>query len=145
MKKLTIITFLLFTLSSKAQQTDILYIPDQHSLVGSYNFRQVGVYVGGYYISTLPQPYIYTTPMSIMNRVGLTYVNKDNTYSIMGGAFLQSYYDQVDMIPDVWVKIYPIRMITKDKKSVDFSLGVNYSNGFRYGIDNPTPYLKPLE
>ena len=140
MKKLTIITFLLFTLSAKAQQTDILDIPDQHSLVGSYNFRQVGVYVGGYYISTLPQPYIYTTPMSIMNRVGLTYVNKDNTYSIMGGAFLQSYYDQVDMIPDVWVKIYPIRMITKDKKSIDFSLGINYSNGFRYGVGLSIPY-----
>ena len=140
MKKLTIITFLLFTLSARAQQTDILYIPDQHSLVGSYNFRQVGVYVGGYYISTLPQPYIYTTPMSMMNRVGLTYVNKDNTYSIMGGAFLQSYYDQVDMIPDVWVKIYPIRMITKDKKSIDFSLGINYSNGFRFGVGLSIPY-----
>jgi hypothetical protein len=140
MKKLTIITFLLLTLSARAQQTDILYIPDQHSLVGSYNFKQVGMYVGGYYISTLPQPYIYTTPMSIMNRVGLTYVNKDNTYSIMGGVFLQSYYDQVDMTPDVWVKIYPIRMITKDKKSIDFSLGINYSNGFRYGVGLSIPY-----
>ena len=91
-------------------------------------------------MTTLPQPYIYTTPISIMNRVGLTYVNKNNTYSIMGGAFLQSYYDHVDMIPDVWVKIYPIRMITKDKKSIDFSLGVNYSNGFRYGVGLSIPY-----
>lgn len=91
-------------------------------------------------MTTLPQPYIYTTPISIMNRVGLTYVNKDNTYSIMGGAFLESYYDHVDMIPDVWLKIYPIRMITKDKKSLDFSLGVNYSNGFRYGVGLSIPY-----
>ena len=98
------------------------------------------MYVGGYYITTLPQPYIYTTPMSIMNRIGLTYVNKDNTYSIMCGAFLQSYFDHVDMTPDVWVKFYPIRMITKDKKSLDFSLGVNYSNGFRYGVGLSFPF-----
>jgi hypothetical protein len=140
MKKLIIVLFLLLTLSVKAQQCDILYVPDQHSLVGSYNFKQVGLYVGGYYVTTLPQPYIYTTPISIMNRVGLTYVNKDNTYSIMGGAFLQPYYDHVDMIPDVWVKVYPIRMITKDKKSMNFSLGVNYSNGFRYGVGLSIPY-----
>lgn len=140
MKKITIIIFLLLTLLARAQQTDILYIPDQHSLVGSYNFKQIGVYVGGYYMTTLPQPYIYTTPISMMNRVGLTYVNKDNTYSVMGGAFLQPYYDHVDMIPDVWIKIYPIRMITKDKKSIDFSLGINYSDGFRYGIGLSIPY-----
>jgi hypothetical protein len=140
MKKLTIIVFLLLTLSAKAQQTDILYVPDQNSLVGSYNFKQIGLYVGGYYMTTLPQPYIYTTPISIMNRIGLTYVNKDNTYSIMGGAFLESYYDYVDMTPDLWLKIYPIRMITKDKKSLDFSLGINYSNGFRCGVGLSFPF-----
>lgn len=91
-------------------------------------------------MTTLPQPYIYTTPLSMMNRVGLTYVNKNNTYSIMCGAFLQSYYDHVDMIPDVWVKIYPIRIITKNKKSIDFSLGLNYSGGFRYGVGLSIPY-----
>lgn len=140
MKKLTIIVFALLTLSSKAQQCDILYVPSQHSLVGSYNYKQVGLYVGGYYVTTLPQPYIYTTPISIMNRAGLTYVNKNNTYSIMCGAFLQTYFDHIDMTPDVWIKIYPIRMITKDKKSLDFSLGVNYSNGFRYGVGLSIPY-----
>jgi len=140
MKRLTIIVFLLLTLSVKAQQCDILYVPSQHSLVGSYNFKQVGLYVGGYYVTTLPQPYIYTTPISIMNRAGLTYVNKNNTYSIMCGAFLQTYFDHIDMTPDVWIKFYPIRMITKDKKSLDFSLGVNYSNGFRYGVGLSIPY-----
>jgi hypothetical protein len=140
MKRLTSIVFLLLTLSVKAQQCDILYVPSQHSLVGSYNFKQVGLYVGGYYVTTLPQPYIYTTPISIMNRAGLTYVNKNNTYSIMCGAFLQTYFDHIDMTPDVWVKFYPIRMITKDKKSLDFSLGVNYSNGFRYGVGLSIPY-----
>jgi hypothetical protein len=134
MKKITFIVLLLLTLSVRAQQTDILYVPSQNSLVISYNFKQVGVYFGGYSMTTLPQPYIYTTPISIMNRVGLTYLNKNNTYGIMCGTFIQSYPDKINLTPDVWVKIYPIRMITKNKKSLDFSLGVNYSNGFRYGI-----------
>jgi hypothetical protein len=141
MKRIIIFLSLISTtFGAKAQQTDILYVLGQNSLVGSYNFRQVGLYVGGYYVTTLPQPYIYTTPISIINRAGLTHVNKDNTYSIMGGIFLQLYNDRVDMIPDVWVKIYPIRMITKNKKSLDFSLGLNYSNGFRYGVGLSIPY-----
>ena len=58
----------------------------------------------------------------------------------MGGVFLENYLDEVKFKPDVWVKIYPIRMITKDKKSIDFSLGINYSNGFRYGVGLSIPY-----
>ena len=134
MKKLTTIILLFSTLSVSSQQTDVLYIPGQNSLVASCNLRQVGVYIGGYYMTALPQPYIYTTPISIMNRVGLSYINKENTYSIMGGAFLQSYYDHIGLTPDIWVKIYPIRLITKNSKSMDFSLGLNYSDGFRFGV-----------
>lgn len=140
MKKITTILLLFLTLTSRSQQKDILYIPQQNSLVASHNYKQIGLYFGGYFLTTIPQPYVYTTPLSIVNRVGLTYVNKDNTYSIMCGAFLQSYFDHVDMTPDVWVKIYPIRMITKNKKSLDFSLGVNYSDGFRYGVGLSIPY-----
>lgn len=135
MKKIIILTsIILLSITSRAQQCDVLYVPNQNSLVGSYNFKQIGVYVGGYYVTTFPQPYVYTTPLSIMNRVGLTYVNKSNTFSIMGGAYLENYYDHVDMTPDIWVKIYPIRMISKDKTSIDFAVGVNYMDGFRLGI-----------
>ena len=62
MKKIITLVFLAVTLSVKSQQSDILYIPDQNSLVASYNFKQVGLYFGGFYTTTLPQPYIYTTP-----------------------------------------------------------------------------------
>jgi hypothetical protein len=124
----------------KAQQTDVLYLPTQKSLVVSYNYKQIGLYVGGYYVTTYPQPYIYTTPLSIMNRVGITYVNKNNTFSIMGGAYLKTYFDHVNMTPDVWVKIYPIRMLTGDKSSIDFAVGVNYMEGFSLGIGLSIPY-----
>ena len=141
--KTTLALFLLFiSFVGKSQTSDIMYIPDEKSLVVTYNnnYNGFGYYIGGYVTTTFPQPYIYTTPLSIMNRVGLTYVNKNNTFSIMGGAYLKTYFDHVDMTPDVWVKIYPIRMLTKDKSSIDFAVGVNYMNGFRLGIGLSIPY-----
>ena len=140
MKKTLITILLLFSVIVKAQQVDVLYISNQKSLVGSYNYKQIGVYVGGYYVTSFPQPYIYTTPLSIMNRVGLTYVNKENTFSVMGGVYLESYFDHVDMTPDIWVKFYPIRMCTKDKPEYDFVIGLNYMNGFNIGIGISIPY-----
>jgi hypothetical protein len=91
-------------------------------------------------VTTFPHPYIYTTPLTIVNRAGLTYVNKNNTFSIMGGAYIKSYFDEVELTPDIWVKVYPIRMITKDKTSLDFALGINYMDGFRFGIGVSIPY-----
>jgi len=140
MKTLLTTILLLLSLTVKAQQVDVLYIPSQKSLVASYNYKQIGCYVGGYYVTTFPHPYIYTTPLTIVNRAGLTYVNKNNTFSIMGGAYIKSYFDEVELTPDIWVKVYPIRMITKDKTSLDFALGINYMDGFRFGIGVSIPY-----
>ena len=140
MKTLLATILLLLSLTVKAQQVDALYIPSQKSLVASYNYKQIGCYIGGYYATTFPHPYIYTTPLTIVNRAGLTYVNKNNTFSIMGGAYIKSYFDEVELTPDIWVKVYPIRMITKDKTSLDFALGVNYMDGFRFGVGVSIPY-----
>ena len=140
MKTLLTTILLLLSVIVKAQQSDILYIPSQKSLVASYNYKQIGCYIGGYYVTTFPHPYIYTTPLTIVNRAGLTYVNKNNTFSIMGGAYIKSYFDEVELTPDIWVKVYPIRMITKDKTSLDFALGVNYMDGFRFGVGVSIPY-----
>jgi hypothetical protein len=140
MKTLLTTILLLFSLTVKSQQVDALYIPSQKSLVASYNYKQIGCYIGGYYVTTFPHPYIYTTPLTIVNRAGLTYVNKNNTFSIMGGAYIKSYFDEVELTPDIWVKVYPIRMITKDKTSLDFALGVNYMDGFRFGVGVSIPY-----
>ena len=140
MKTLLTTILLLLSLTVKAQQVDALYIPSQKSLVASYNYKQIGCYIGGYYVTTFPHPYIYTTPLTIVNRAGLTYVNKNNTFSIMGGAYIKSYFDEIELTPDIWVKVYPIRMITKDKTSLDFALGINYMDGFRFGVGVSIPY-----
>jgi len=139
MKKTLITILLLFSVIVKAQQVDVLYISNQKSLVGSYNYKQIGLYFGGYYTTSFPQPYIYTTPYTMLNRVGLTYLNKKNTISIMGGAFIKNYQFEPELVPDLWFGIHPIRMLTKHKNELDFSFAINYSEGFRYGVGLSIP------
>jgi hypothetical protein len=57
----------------------------------------------------------------------------------MGGVFLENYLDEVKFKPDVWVKIYPLRIILDVKAGPDFTLGVNYMNGINYGVGLSIP------
>lgn len=126
--------FILICFFGKSQNSDVMYVPDQKTLVVSYNnLSPIGFYAGGYFRTSFPYPYIYTTPLSIINRVGLNIINERSTFSVMGGAFLESFQDSLGLKPDIWVKIYPLRMITK-AKGFDFVFGVNYMDGFRYGV-----------
>lgn len=138
----TIITsiFLFITILVKGQTSDVMYVPDQKTLVITYhnNFNGVGFYLGGYLVSSFPAPYIYTTPMSRINRIGLSFTN--HQISIMGGIFGESYYDSVSIKPDIWLKIHPIRILTKTTQGVDLSLGVNYMKGVRYGVGLSIPF-----
>jgi hypothetical protein len=138
--KTSITTILLFlSVIVKGQQTEIMYVPDQKSLVTSYNYRQLGLYFGGHFQTSSPQPYIYSTPYTVLNRIGLTYLNKKNTFFIMGGTFIKNYVAEPELLPDVWFGIHPIRMLTRNKKGLDFSFAINYSEGFRYGVGLSIP------
>jgi len=139
--KTSIITILLFIcLFGKSQTSDVMYVPDQKTLVVTYNsnYSPIGFYLGGYYMTTFPQPFIYTTPASIINRVGISMTT--GKFSIMGGAFVKNYVDSLYLTPDVWVKIYPLRIITNTIRGFDFTLGINYMDGFRYGIGVSIPF-----
>jgi hypothetical protein len=139
--KTTITSILiLFVLNLNAQTADVMYVPNQKSLVATYNsnFSPLGYYIGGYFRTTLPQPYIYTTPASFINRIGVSITNYK--VSIMGGAFIESFVDKIELEPDVWVKIYPLRIITNTKRGPDFTLGVNYMKGFRVGVGIAIPF-----
>ena len=132
--------FLVITLIAKSQTTDILYVPSQKSLVATYSnkYEILGFYLGGYYRTTFPQPYIYTTPMSIINRLGVN-VTFGNKVSVMGGAFVQSYYDSLALKPDIWIKVNPLRCLLKTNSGVDFSVAVNYMQEFRYAVGLSIP------
>ena len=140
MKTITSLLFLLIPFIGFSQDADIMYIPDQNTVVATYNsnYSPIGYYVGGYVTTTRPQPYIYTTPMSILNRVGISLTN--HKISVMGGVFIETYIDEIKTKPDVWVKIYPLRIITNTKKGFDFTVGVNYMEGFRYGVGVVIPF-----
>jgi|688.fasta_scaffold57041_4 hypothetical protein len=140
MKSLMVTILLFLSVNVNAQQSDVMYVPNQNALVCSYNFRQIGLYTGGSYMTTIPHAFIYTTPRVVVNRLGLTYVNKKNTYSIMGGGFLKNNITTTEIVPDLWLKIFPIRMMTKEKSFMDFAIGLNYSEGFRYGIGLSIPF-----
>lgn len=139
--KTTITTlFILFCSVLRGQTTDVMYVHDQNTLVATYNDRHssIGFYVGGYYRTSFPYPYVYTTPASFLNRVGISVTN--HKISVMGGAFLENYIDRIELKPDVWVKIYPLRIITNTKEGFDFAVGVNYMEGFRLGVGIAIPF-----
>ena len=86
MKTIFLILILFISISVHSQTTDILYVPSQKSLLLTYtNNSALGFYIGGYYKTSFPQPYIYTTPVSIINRGGVNITYK-NRLSLMGGV-----------------------------------------------------------
>lgn len=140
MKTILLFLFLTVSLKSKAQNTDVIYIFEEKSLVATYNnnFNGFGFYFGGYLTTTFPTPYIYTTPMSRINRVGLSFTN--HKFSIMTGVFGESYLNEIKFQPDIWFKLYPLRIITKTKSGPDFVFAVNYMKGFRAAVGLSIPF-----
>ena len=140
----TIITtiFLFLCLGSKSQTSDVLYIPSQNSLLVAYNntFSPLGFYVGGYYKTSFPYPYVYTTPVSFINRLGLKVNVYNNSIALMGGAYVQSFRDRLDFKPDIWIKVNPLRFLLKTNRGFDFSVGVNYMEEFRLGVGLSIPF-----
>jgi hypothetical protein len=138
--KTTLTLILIFICSLvNGQTSDVMYVPNDKSAVVTYNnnYNGLGFYVGGYITTSFPQPYIYTTPQSRMNRAGISLTN--HKVSVMGGVFLENYLDEVKFKPDVWVKIYPLRILLDVKAGPDFTLGVNYMNGINYGVGLSIP------
>jgi len=138
--KTTITTILLFIcLIGKTQTSDIMYVPNQKTLVVTYNsnYSPIGFYLGGYYMTTFPQPFIYTTPISIINRVGISFSN--GQVGVMVGVQVKSYVDSLDLGPDIWFKVYPIRLLTKTKRGPDITIGINCGNKISYGVGLSIP------
>lgn len=140
--KTTLLSIFLFVTSiCYSQSSDIIYVPDQKTLVASYNFNynHVGVYVGGYLTTTFPTPYIYTTPLSRINRFGINLGS--GKVNFMGGGYIETFSrDSVKVQPDLWVKIYPLKIITNTNDGFDFIIAVNYMKGFRYGLGVSIPF-----
>jgi hypothetical protein len=140
MKTFLTTILLLISLNSFSQTSDVMWVPDQKTLVATYNSELTGVgfYMGGYLLTSFPAPYIYTTPVSRFNRVGLSFTN--HQVGLMVGGFMEAFQDSISVKPDIWLKIHPIRILTKTKRGLDFTIGVNYMDGFRYGVGLSIPF-----
>jgi len=88
-------------------------------------------------MTTFPQPFIYTTPISIINRVGISFSN--GQVGVMVGVQVKSYVDSLDLGPDIWFKVYPIRLLTKTKRGPDITIGINCGNKISYGVGLSIP------
>ena len=66
--------------------------------------------------------------------------NHSSSDWLMFGGFIENHITNINVIPDLWIKIYPIRMIIKNKKNPDLSIGINYSNNLKYGVGVSIPY-----
>jgi hypothetical protein len=139
----TTITTLLLLVSSViyGQTSDVMYVPNDRSIVATYNnnYNGLGFYLGGYITTSFPQPYMYTTPQSRFNRVGIS-LSFNNKISVMGGTYLENFLSEINIQPDVWVKIYPLRILLDVERGPDFTLGVNYMNGINYGVGLSIPF-----
>lgn len=141
MKTTFLLLGLILSTSIYSQVADVMWIPSQKLLVASQRpyHSPLGVYAGGYYTTKFPSPYIYTTPLSIFNRVGINYVGPGQKWGFMGGVYFENVSGGVQYKPDVWLKIYPLRIITGANTGLDLTLGLNYMEGFRYGIGLSLP------
>ena len=140
MKTILTILFLSTTFITNAQSCDLVFIPKQNTLVASYQLyhNKVGFYLGGYIKTSFPSPYIYTTPVSYINRAGVNFGN--GMYNIMVGGFVENFRDSINLKPDLWFKIYPLRIMTKTTEGFDLILAINYTNEMRYGFGIAIPF-----
>lgn len=141
MKTILISILFFLVLKCNAQSSDIIYVPGQKSLVASYQFNHnlIGFYTGGYLTTFFPRPYIYTTPLSMINRFGINVGS--GKFNIMWGGYIEHIsVDTIRYQPDLWLKIYPIRMLTNTKQGFDFVFALNYMKGFRGAIGITIPF-----
>jgi hypothetical protein len=59
----------------------------------------------------------------------------------MGGVYFENTEDYKNLKPDLWIKFYPLKMITGATTGFDFSIGLNYMDGVRYGIGISIPTI----
>lgn len=140
MKTNFLVLFIFIISQIRGQSSELIYVPKQNSLVASYDlvYSPLGFYVGGYLKTTFPYPYIYTTPMSRMNRLGISFNN--GYYSIMAGGYIENFFDSIKIKTDIWFKIYPIRTITNKKEGLDFIFALNYMKEINYAIGIVIPF-----
>lgn len=125
---------------SQGQSCDLIYLPKSQNIVATYNLNDipVGMYLGGDVKTIFPTPFLYYTPLSRLNRIGVSIGT--SKADLMFGGFIQNFRDSIVVYPDFWLKVHPLRLMTKTKNGFDFVLAINYMKTTNYGIGLSIPF-----
>ena len=97
MKWVGVLLLWILGINSRAQSSDIVYVPDDNTLIVTYKTEIVGLYIGGKYMTSYPAPYLYTTPSAFVNRFGAD-ISLFKDVSVLVGT-------QVPMYTTSWIGI----------------------------------------
>lgn len=123
-------------LTSEAQSTDIIYVPNDNTLIVSYKTEIVGLYIGGKYMTAYPAPYLYTTPSAFVNRFG-TDISLFKDVSVLVGTKVPMYTTSwigIQYKPEVWLKSHVVGTILQKKMRYDLTTILQISKTPYYGI-----------
>lgn len=136
MKWVGVLLFWILGISSRAQSSDIVYVPGDNTLIVTYKTEIVGLYIGGKYMTSYPAPYLYTTPSAFVNRFGAD-ISLFKDVSVLVGAQVPMYTTSwigIQYKPEVWVKSRVVGTIIQKKLRYDLTTLLQISKTPYYGI-----------
>lgn len=145
MKKIILFLLILISVPSYGQYSGLTVIPDESSAICSFeniDDDNFGFYIGGYYkIGATSNPYIYRTPYSYFNRIGINYgILKCGI--VLGAGIKVDLISGPDAIfyPDFMVKLQPIKLLSRNKDIWDISVTCGISDKPYVGFGISIPY-----
>ncbi len=136
MKWVGVLLFWILGISSRAQSSDIVYVPGDNTLIVTYKTEIVGLYIGGKYMTSYPAPYLYTTPSAFVNRFGAD-ISLFKDVSVLVGAQVPMYTTSwigIQYKPEVWVKSRVVGTILQKKLRYDLTIFLQIIEPPYYGI-----------
>lgn len=136
MKWVGVLLFWILGISSRAQSSDIVYVPGDNTLIVTYKTEFVGLYIGGKYMTSYPAPYLYTTPSAFVNRFGAD-ISLFKDVSVLVGAQVPMYTTSwigIQYKPEVWVKTRVVGTILQKKLRYDLTIFLQIIEPPYYGI-----------
>ena len=136
MKWVGVLLFWILGISSRAQSSDIVYVPGDNTLIVTYKTEIVGLYIGGKYMTSYPAPYLYTTPSAFVNRFGAD-ISLFKDVSVLVGAQIPMYTTSwigIQYKPEVWVKSRVVGTILQKKLRYDLTIFLQIIEPPYYGI-----------
>ena len=136
MKWVGVLLLWILGINSRAQSSDIVYVPGDNTLIVTYKTEFVGLYIGGKYMTSYPAPYLYTTPSAFVNRFGAD-ISLFKDVSVLVGAQVPMYTTSwigIQYKPEVWVKSRVVGTILQKKLRYDLTIFLQIIEPPYYGI-----------